>query len=158
MEQIAHIDAGKTTVTEGILYISGKVHKIGEVHEGEATMDWMEQERERGITITSAATTAFWKDHRINIIVLPHVGLYCEVERSLRVLDGAVVILDGKMGVEPQSELFGDKPTNTTFLECSSAINKPNRRIFIEIWTQFASVFLNAFPIQIPVGLNRHQW
>ena len=102
---IAHIDAGKTTVTEGILYRTGVVHKIGEVHQGEATMDWMEQERERGITITSAATTCFWKDKRINIIDTPgHIDFTVEVERSLRVLDGACVMFDGKMGVEPQSE------------------------------------------------------
>jgi elongation factor G len=102
---IAHIDAGKTTVTEGILYRTGKTHKIGEVHQGEATMDWMEQEQERGITITSAATTCFWKGKRINIIDTPgHIDFTVEVERSLRVLDGAVVIFDGKMGVEPQSE------------------------------------------------------
>jgi len=101
----AHIDAGKTTTTERILYYTGKSHKIGEVHEGEATMDWMEQERERGITITSAATTAFWKDHRINIIDTPgHVDFTIEVERSLRVLDGAVAVFDGVAGVEPQSE------------------------------------------------------
>lgn len=102
---IAHIDAGKTTTTEGILYRTGKTHKIGEVHQGEATMDWMEQERERGITITSAATTCFWKGNRINIIDTPgHIDFTVEVERSLRVLDGAVTIFDGKMGVEPQSE------------------------------------------------------
>src|SRR5574343_404206 len=102
---IAHIDAGKTTVTEGVLYRTGKTHKIGEVHEGEATMDWMEQERERGITITSAATTCFWKDARINIIDTPgHVDFTAEVERSLRVLDGGVVVFDGVAGVEPQSE------------------------------------------------------
>jgi elongation factor G len=101
----AHIDAGKTTVTERILYYTGRTHKIGEVHEGAATMDWMEQEQERGITITSAATTCFWNNHRINIIDTPgHVDFTVEVERSLRVLDGAVVVFDGKNGVEPQSE------------------------------------------------------
>jgi len=113
---IAHIDAGKTTVSERVLFYTGISHKIGEVHEGEATMDWMEQERERGITITSAATTAFWiqseyarddkeHEHRINIIDTPgHVDFTVEVERSLRVLDGGVVVFDGVAGVEPQSE------------------------------------------------------
>jgi elongation factor G len=101
----AHIDAGKTTTTERILYYTGKSHKIGEVHEGAATMDWMEQEQERGITITSAATTCYWKDHRINIIDTPgHVDFTIEVERSMRVLDGAVVVLDSVAGVEPQTE------------------------------------------------------
>ncbi len=102
---MAHIDAGKTTTTERILYYTGKSHKIGEVHDGDATMDWMEQEQERGITITSAATTCFWKDHRINIIDTPgHVDFTIEVERSLRVLDGAVAVFDAVAGVEPQSE------------------------------------------------------
>jgi elongation factor G len=102
---MAHIDAGKTTTTERILYYTGRSHKIGEVHEGTATMDWMEQERERGITITSAATTCFWNDHRVNIIDTPgHVDFTIEVERSLRVLDGAVTVFDGVAGVEPQSE------------------------------------------------------
>ena len=102
---MAHIDAGKTTTTERILYYTGKSYKIGEVHEGTATMDWMEQEQERGITITSAATTCFWDDHRINIIDTPgHVDFTIEVERSLRVLDGAVAVFDGVAGVEPQSE------------------------------------------------------
>ena len=112
---IAHIDAGKTTVTEGVLYNTGMIHKIGAVHEGETTTDWMEQERERGITITSAAVTCYWAPrfiklagdvkHKINIIDTPgHVDFTVEVERSLRVLDGAVVVFDGKMGVEPQSE------------------------------------------------------
>jgi elongation factor G len=102
---MAHIDAGKTTTTERILFYTGRSHKIGEVHEGAATMDWMEQEQERGITITSAATTCFWKDHRVNIIDTPgHVDFTIEVERSLRVLDGAVAVFDGVAGVEPQSE------------------------------------------------------
>src|SRR5574339_684098 len=101
----AHIDAGKTTTTERILYYAGVNHKIGEVHEGAATMDWMAQEQERGITITSAATTCFWRDHRINIIDTPgHVDFTIEVERSLRVLDGAVAVFDSVQGVEPQSE------------------------------------------------------
>lgn len=102
---IAHIDAGKTTATERILFYTGRIHKIGETHDGEGTMDWMEQEKERGITITSAATTCFWKDHQINIIDTPgHVDFTIEVERSLRVLDGGVAVFDGSQGVEPQSE------------------------------------------------------
>jgi elongation factor G len=101
----AHIDAGKTTTTERILFYTGVSYKIGEVHEGTAVMDWMEQEQERGITITSAATTCFWKDHRINIIDTPgHVDFTAEVERSLRVLDGAVAVFDAVAGVQPQSE------------------------------------------------------
>src|SRR5216117_2858950 len=102
---IAHIDAGKTTTTERILFYTKKIHRMGEVHEGAATMDWMPQEQERGITITSAATTCFWLDYRINIIDTPgHVDFTAEVERSLRVLDGAVTVFDGVAGVEPQSE------------------------------------------------------
>src|SRR6201998_2281673 len=102
---MAHIDAGKTTTTERILYYSGKSHKIGESHDGPSTMDWMEQEQERGITITSAATTTFWQGKRLNIIDTPgHVDFTIEVERSLRVLDGAVCVLDGNQGVEPQTE------------------------------------------------------
>ena len=102
---MAHIDAGKTTTTERILFYTGISYKIGEVHDGAATMDWMEQEQERGITITSAATTCSWKDHTINIIDTPgHVDFTVEVERSLRVLDGAVAVFDGVAGVEPQSE------------------------------------------------------
>src|SRR5512144_2369197 len=102
---MAHIDAGKTTTTERILYYTGRTHKMGEVHEGAAVMDWMAQEQERGITITSAATTCFWRDFRINIIDTPgHVDFTIEVERSLRVLDGAVAVFDAVSGVEPQSE------------------------------------------------------
>ena len=102
---MAHIDAGKTTTTERILYYTGRTHKIGEVHEGTATMDWMEQEQERGITITSAATTCEWRDITINIIDTPgHVDFTAEVERSLRVLDGAVAVFDAVAGVQPQSE------------------------------------------------------
>src|SRR5580698_9171495 len=102
---MAHIDAGKTTTTERILYYTGKSHRMGEVHDGNTVMDWMEQEQERGITITAAATTTFWKDHRINIIDTPgHVDFTIEVERPLRVLDGAIAVYDGVNGVEPQSE------------------------------------------------------
>src|SRR4030088_1048003 len=102
---MAHIDAGKTTTTERILFYAGRIHKMGEVHEGASTMDWMVQEKERGITITSAATTAQWRDHAINIIDTPgHVDFTVEVERSLRVLDGAVAVFDAVAGVEPQSE------------------------------------------------------
>lgn len=155
---IAHIDAGKTTVTEGILYISGRVHKIGEVHEGEATMDWMEQERERGITITSAATTCFWKDHRINIIDTPgHVDFTVEVERSLRVLDGAVVILDGKMGVEPQSETVwrqADKYDVPRMFFCNK-INQTGGDYFRSLESVRARLSKNTYPIQIPIGFER---
>src|ERR1044071_3057636 len=102
---IAHIDAGKTTTTERILYYTGRTYKIGDIDDGDTQMDWMEQEKERGITIVSAATTTFWKDHRINIIDTPgHVDFTIEVERSLRVLDGAIAVFDGVAGVEPQTE------------------------------------------------------
>lgn len=155
---IAHIDAGKTTVTEGILYTSGRVHKIGEVHEGEATMDWMEQERERGITITSAATTCFWKSHRINIIDTPgHVDFTVEVERSLRVLDGAVVILDGKMGVEPQSETVwrqADKYHVPRMFFCNK-INQTGGDFYKSLDSVRERLSKNTFPIQIPIGFEQ---
>lgn len=152
---IAHIDAGKTTVTEGILYITGKVHKIGEVHEGEATMDWMEQERERGITITSAATTCFWRNTQINIIDTPgHVDFTVEVERSLRVLDGAVVIFDGKMGVEPQSETVwhqADKygVPRICFI---NKINQTGGDFFKSLDSIRERLSRNAYALQVPIG------
>ena len=155
---IAHIDAGKTTVTEGILYITGRVHKIGEVHEGEATMDWMEQERERGITITAAATTCFWKDHRINIIDTPgHVDFTVEVERSLRVLDSAVVIFDGKMGVEPQSETVwrqADKyqVPRVCFI---NKINQTGGDFYASLNSIHERLAKSALPIQIPIGFEQ---
>jgi len=155
---IAHIDAGKTTVTEGILYTSGRVHKIGEVHEGEATMDWMAQERERGITITSAATTCFWKDHRINIIDTPgHVDFTVEVERSLRVLDGAVVIFDGKMGVEPQSETVW-RQADKYRVPRMCFINKINQTggdFFRSLNSLHERLSRNAYPIQLPIGFEQ---
>jgi len=155
---IAHIDAGKTTVTEGILYTSGRVHKIGEVHEGAATMDWMEQERERGITITSAATTCFWKNHRINIIDTPgHVDFTVEVERSLRVLDGAVVIFDGKMGVEPQSETVW-RQADTYHVPRMCFVNKINQTggdFYRSIDSINARLSKNAYPIQLPIGFEQ---
>lgn len=155
---IAHIDAGKTTVTEGILYITGKKHKIGMVHEGEATMDWMEQERERGITITSAATTCFWKDCRINIIDTPgHVDFTVEVERSLRVLDGAVVIFDGKMGVEPQSETVW-RQADKYKVPRMCFINKINQNggdFYKSLESINRRLRKNALPIQLPIGFEK---
>ncbi len=152
---IAHIDGGKTTTTERILYYTGITHKIGEVHEGEATMDWMEQERERGITITSAATTCFWKDHQINIIDTPgHVDFTVEVERALRVLDGAVVIFDGKEGVEPQSETVwrqADK-YNVPRICFVNKIDKEGadfKNALESIWNRLTP---NALAIQMPIG------
>jgi elongation factor G len=152
---IAHIDAGKTTVTERILFYTKKIYKIGEVHEGAATMDWMPQEQERGITITAAATTAFWGDHRINIIDTPgHVDFTVEVERSLRVLDGAVVVFDGVAGVEPQSETVW-RQADRYGVPRICFINKLDRT-GADFWRGLASIKdrlgANAVPIQVPIG------
>jgi elongation factor G len=152
---IAHIDAGKTTVTERILFYTKKIYKIGEVHEGAATMDWMPQEQERGITITAAATTAFWGDHRINIIDTPgHVDFTVEVERSLRVLDGAVVVFDGVAGVEPQSETVW-RQADRYGVPRFCFINKLDRT-GADFWRGVDSIKerlgANAVPIQIPIG------
>lgn len=152
---IAHIDAGKTTVSERILFYTGKKHKIGEVHEGEAEMDWMEQEQERGITITSAATTCFWKDHNINIIDTPgHIDFTAEVQRSLRVLDGGVVIFDGVAGVEPQSETVwrqADK-FKVPRLAFVNKLDRTGADFFYDLKTIHERLTKNAHPIQLPIG------
>ncbi|HET7582136.1 MAG TPA: elongation factor G [Candidatus Limnocylindria bacterium] len=154
---IAHIDAGKTTVTERILFYTKKIYKIGEVHEGAATMDWMEQEQERGITITAAATTCFWADHRINLIDTPgHVDFTVEVERSLRVLDGAVVVFDGVAGVEPQSETVW-RQADRYRVPRFCFVNKLDRtgadywRVVEMIKDRLGA---NAVPLQVPIGLE----
>jgi len=154
---MAHIDAGKTTMTERILYYTGKTHKIGEVHDGAATMDWMVQEQERGITITSAATTCFWRNHKINIIDTPgHVDFTVEVERSLRVLDGAVTVLDGVAGVEPQTETVwrqADKYHVPRFV----FVNKLDRMgadFFRAVDMVNDRLGVVAVPLQIPIGLE----
>jgi elongation factor G len=155
---IAHIDAGKTTTTEGILYRTGKTHKIGEVHQGEATMDWMEQEQERGITITSAATTCFWKGKRINIIDTPgHIDFTVEVERSLRVLDGAVTVFDGKMGVEPQSETVwrqADKygVPRICFI---NKINQTGGDFYKSLESIHTRLNKRAYAIHLPIGFEQ---
>lgn len=152
---IAHIDAGKTTVSERILFYTGKKHKIGEVHEGEATMDWMEQERERGITITSAATTCFWKDVRINIIDTPgHVDFTAEVERSLRVLDGGVVIFDGVAGVEPQSETVWHQADkyNVPRIAFINKLDRTGADFYKDLKSIHDRLTKNAYPVQLPIG------
>lgn len=152
---IAHIDAGKTTTTERVLFYTGITHKIGEVHEGEATMDWMEQERERGITITSAATTCFWKDHQINIIDTPgHVDFTVEVERSLRVLDGGVVVFDGKEGVEPQSETVWRQAEkyHVPRICFINKIDKEGADFFYALDTIWNRLTPNAIAVQLPIG------
>ncbi|MDO8463095.1 MAG: elongation factor G [bacterium] len=152
---IAHIDAGKTTVSERFLFYTGKKHKIGEVHEGSATMDWMEQEQERGITITSAATTLFWKEHRMNLIDTPgHIDFTVEVQRSLRVLDGAVVVFDGVAGVEPQSETVW-RQADKYHVPRICFVNKLDR-MGADFDADIASIHerltKKAYPIQLPIG------
>ncbi|HEX2113879.1 MAG TPA: GTP-binding protein, partial [Alphaproteobacteria bacterium] len=152
---MAHIDAGKTTTTERILYYTGKAYKIGEVHEGTATMDWMEQEQERGITITSAATTCFWREHRINIIDTPgHVDFTIEVERSLRVLDGAVAVFDGVNGVEPQSETVW-RQADKYDVPRICYINKMDRigaDFFMSVKTIEEKLGAKPLVLQLPIG------
>ena len=155
---IAHIDAGKTTTTEAVLYRTGLSHKIGLVHEGETTTDWMEQERERGITITSAAVTCFWKNHKINIIDTPgHIDFTAEVERSLRVLDGAVTVFDGKMGVEAQSETVW-RQANKYHVPRICFINKINQ-IGGDFYKSLDSIHnrltKNAYAIHLPIGFEK---
>ncbi|WP_240377826.1 elongation factor G [Bacillus piscicola] len=156
---MAHIDAGKTTTTERILYYTGRIHKIGETHEGASQMDWMAQEQERGITITSAATTARWKDHRINIIDTPgHVDFTVEVERSLRVLDGAVTVLDAQSGVEPQTETVWRQAT-TYHVPRIVFINKMDKigaDFLYACGTLKERLGANAQPIQLPIGAEDH--
>src|SRR2546427_3174946 len=152
---MAHIDAGKTTTTERILFYAGRIHKMGEVNEGAATMDWMEQEQERGITITSAATTCIWRDHTINIIDTPgHVDFTVEVERSLRVLDGAVAVFDAVAGVEPQSETVW-RQADRYEVPRIAFINKMDRlgADFFGSWKSIRErLGANAVPIQLPIG------
>ncbi|MCT1904928.1 elongation factor G [Oceanobacillus sojae] len=152
---MAHIDAGKTTTTERILFYTGRIHKIGETHEGASQMDWMEQEQERGITITSAATTAAWKDHRINIIDTPgHVDFTVEVERSLRVLDGAVTVLDAQSGVEPQTETVWRQATTygVPRIVFINKMDKTGADFLYSTNTLKERLGANAHPIQMPIG------
>ncbi|MDY0394885.1 elongation factor G [Virgibacillus halophilus] len=152
---MAHIDAGKTTTTERILFYTGRIHKIGETHEGASQMDWMEQEQERGITITSAATTASWKNHRINIIDTPgHVDFTVEVERSLRVLDGAVTVLDAQSGVEPQTETVWRQATTygVPRIVFINKMDKIGADFLYSTGTLKERLGANAHPIQLPIG------
>ncbi len=155
---IAHIDAGKTTTTEGILYRTGLKHKIGAVHEGETTTDWMAQERERGITIVSAAVTCYWKDHQINIIDTPgHIDFTVEVERSLRVLDGACVVFDGKMGVESQSETVWRQADKYSVPRICfiNKINQTGGDFYKSLESIHARLSKRAFPIHLPIGFEQ---
>ena len=152
---MAHVDAGKTTTTERVLYYTGKIHKIGETHEGASQMDWMEQDQERGITITSAATTAQWKGHRVNIIDTPgHVDFTIEVQRSLRVLDGAVTVLDSQSGVEPQTETVWRQATEyrvPRIVFCNK-MDKIGADFLYSVSTLHDRLQANAHPIQLPIG------
>lgn len=156
---MAHIDAGKTTTTERILYYTGRTHKIGETHEGASTMDWMEQEKERGITITSAATTAFWKDHRVNVIDTPgHVDFTVEVERSLRVLDSAITVLDAQSGVEPQTETVW-RQADTYGVPRIVFVNKMDKlgaNFLNAVDTIHDRLGANAHPVQLPIGAEEN--
>lgn len=155
---IAHIDAGKTTTTEGILYRTGIKHKIGAVHEGEATMDWMEQERERGITITSAATTCYWQGHQINIIDTPgHIDFTVEVERSLRVLDGAVTVFDGKMGVESQTETVWRQADKYSVPRICfiNKINQTGGDFYKSLETIHNRLSRRVHPVHLPIGFEQ---
>ena len=152
---MAHVDAGKTTTTERILYYTGKIHKIGETHEGASQMDWMEQEQERGITITSAATTAQWNSHRVNIIDTPgHVDFTIEVQRSLRVLDGAVTVLDSQSGVEPQTETVWRQATEygVPRIVFANKMDKIGADFLYSVSTLHDRLQANAHPIQLPIG------
>jgi elongation factor G len=154
---IAHIDAGKTTTTERVLYYTGKSHKIGEVHEGAAQMDWMAQERERGITITSAATTCFWQDHRINIIDTPgHVDFTAEVERSLRVLDGGIIVLDGSQGVEPQTETVWRQAQkyHVPLIIFVNKLDKVGGDFYMSLDSIAERVSKDAVAVQLPIGIE----
>jgi elongation factor G len=155
---IAHIDAGKTTTTEGVLYRTGLSHKIGAVHEGDTTTDWMEQERERGITITSAAVTAYWKDHKINVIDTPgHIDFTAEVERSLRVLDGAITVFDGKMGVEAQTETVW-RQANKYGVPRICFINKINQTggdFYKSLESIHTRLSKQALPVHLPIGFEK---
>src|SRR6476659_8586414 len=156
---MAHIDAGKTTTTERILYYTGRTHKMGEVHEGAAVMDWMEQEQERGITITSAATTAEWRDFRINIIDTPgHVDFTVEVERSLRVLDGAIALFDAVAGVQPQSETVwrqADK-YNVPRIAFMNNMDRTGADFFASVQSMIDRLGAHPVPVQLPVGQEEH--
>jgi elongation factor G len=154
---MAHIDAGKTTTSERVLFYTGKKHKIGEVHEGEATMDWMEQEKERGITITSAATTCFWKGHRLNLIDTPgHVDFTVEVERSLRVLDGAVAVFDASQGVEPQSETVWHQADkyNVPRIAFINKMDKLGADFYMSLASIQERLSKDAVAIQLPIGAD----